>query len=243
MMAADKWRNELERLCTKISAANGANDQRRASELNEVLRIALDADSTLRAVEADAKGLNLRGLRLQDTALLGIDFSSSDISNGDFSGTKLPNAKFVGCILDSTAFIGSTLEDADFSNAKITKADFRGASLIGVKGFGSASISGAMIDETQAVDVAISIFGEAATRRMVGKEGLDKLIGRLEGRGFSVERLQNAQLRQALREIEQMDLTRGNTRRMVQQAFGKIGAGEQPFIPTVVGGGKGRQTR
>lgn len=89
-------------------------------------------------------GRDLRGLRLIEENLRGIDFSGADLSGADLSCADLSGANLMGAKLRSAVLYRAKLERTEMTAADLRGANLEGANC-GLAGLGGARLTGARL--------------------------------------------------------------------------------------------------
>jgi uncharacterized protein YjbI with pentapeptide repeats len=136
----------------------------------------------VRAVTCDFSGADWRGARFRRVELAGcrllgvqlieahlddVFFRDCNLESAVFASAVFKAARFEGCVLRGALFDGADLRgvafahcdltNADFTGANLCDADLRGSIIDGLRA-GPREVQGAMIDPTQAIQVA-SLLG------------------------------------------------------------------------------------
>jgi uncharacterized protein YjbI with pentapeptide repeats len=143
----------IDVLASSVNAANGSWSALRTSRVTfeRCNLVGLDAgngelsQTTFRDCKLDLA--NLRMATLHDVV---------------FSGCSLRATDFYGATLRSVSFTGCELHETDFDRASLETVDLRGSSLADIRGIGS--LSGAIVDAGQLIDLAPSLAGELGIR-------------------------------------------------------------------------------
>jgi len=93
-------------------------------------------------IEAELRGVELRGADLMGVNLTGADFSGAVLMGVNLTGAHLSGANLIGATL-----LGADLYGADLTGANLTEADLSGAILTGADLTG-ANLNGAVLFET-----------------------------------------------------------------------------------------------
>lgn len=134
------------------SALNGANGRWRHAKL---ARVTVE-NSTL--VGLDLSTASLASTTFENCKLDLANLRQSSIKDTLFSGCSLRGADFQGAKLASVRFEGCELEDCDFSQAQLASVDLRTSTIATIHGAGS--LSGALIDNRQLIELAPSLAAE-----------------------------------------------------------------------------------
>lgn len=104
----------------------------------------------------EAFGAQWRRVVFQRCKLDAVNLRGADLHEVVFEDCILRDVDFSGATLRDVSFPGSAVRDGKFAKAKLTRADFRDATVLEcVDGF--ENLKGAVIDSSQAVELAVDL--------------------------------------------------------------------------------------
>lgn len=221
---------ELERILQLVSKANSRGDAAAARDYG--MRFYGALLRTAPSPRVRFADLNLCRLDLRDTSMPGVAFISCNMEQVILTNAYVPHANFSGSKLRDAYLYHSTFNYAEFSGCDLSGAELTGSALVGVKGLDSAKLNGAILDESQLMDVAISILGKNEANK-VHQGGHAALKNILEAQGCSIQDLGD-EVRSVVIAIDESGVSRETARTMLRKAMKSMERGEGPGIPQVM---------